>query len=145
LLISQRFPAITICERQWTGRKARRDRGLAAAPEFIQELGHGFPRMVSPYRSRSFLHPASVHAAGDQLRTVVLCRADDRPAFGARRCAVPKPRLKTFNATVHVTRVEEWCVEAETSDEARELLAAGAGHRCQVGDCVNIEVDRVED
>jgi hypothetical protein len=35
LLISQRFPAITIRERQWTGRKARRDRGLAAAPEFI--------------------------------------------------------------------------------------------------------------
>ena len=25
-----------------------------------------------------------------------------------------KPKLKTFHATVHVTRVEEWCVEAET-------------------------------
>jgi hypothetical protein len=54
LLISQRFPAITMCERQWTGRKARRDRGLAAAPEFIQELGRSFPRMVFPYRSTQY-------------------------------------------------------------------------------------------
>ena len=38
-----------------------------------------------------------------------------------------KPLLKTFHATVHVTRVEQWCVEAETAEEARELLTAGAG------------------
>ena len=56
-----------------------------------------------------------------------------------------KPELKTFNATMHVTRVEEWCVEAETVEEARELLAAGAGYRCQIGECINIEVDSVED
>ena len=35
-----------------------------------------------------------------------------------------KPQLKTFYATVHVTRVEEWCVEA---------------------DCVNVEVECVEE
>jgi hypothetical protein len=46
---------------------------------------------------------------------------------------------------MHVTRVEEWCVEAETAEEARELLAAGAGHRCHIGDCVYLEVERVED
>jgi ABC-type uncharacterized transport system substrate-binding protein len=34
-----------------------------------------------------------------------------------------KPALKTFQATVHVTRTEQWCVEAETAEEARELLA----------------------
>ena len=45
-----------------------------------------------------------------------------------------EPKLKTFHAIVHVTRVEEWCVEAETAEEARELLAAGAGYRCQIGD-----------
>ena len=28
-----------------------------------------------------------------------------------------KPTLKTFHATVHVTRVEQWCVEAETAFE----------------------------
>jgi hypothetical protein len=56
-----------------------------------------------------------------------------------------KPLLKTFHAIVHVTRVEQWCVEAETAEEARELLAAGAGHRCEIGDCVNVEVEHVED
>jgi hypothetical protein len=41
--------------------------------------------------------------------------------------------------------VEQWCVEAETAEEARELLAAGAGYRCEIGDCVNVEVEHVED
>ena len=39
-------------------------------------------------------------------------------------------KLKTFHATVHVTRLEEWCVEAETAEQARALLVAGEGHRC---------------
>jgi hypothetical protein len=56
-----------------------------------------------------------------------------------------KPQPKLYHATVHVTRVEEWCVEAESVDEARELLAAGAGHRCHIGDCLNLEIERVED
>jgi len=44
-----------------------------------------------------------------------------------------------------VTRAEEWCVEAETADEARKLLAAGEGHRCNIGDCLHVQVERVED
>jgi hypothetical protein len=56
-----------------------------------------------------------------------------------------KSKLRTFHATVHVTRAEEWCVEAETAEEARELLAAGAGYRCQIGDCLNLEIEHVED
>jgi hypothetical protein len=56
-----------------------------------------------------------------------------------------KPQLKTYHATVHVTRVEQWCVDAETAEEARELLAAGAGYRCAIGECVNVEVEHVED
>jgi hypothetical protein len=52
---------------------------------------------------------------------------------------------KTYHATVHVTRVEEWCVEAESEEEARELLAAGEGYRMGLGACVNVEVERVED
>jgi hypothetical protein len=55
-----------------------------------------------------------------------------------------EPVLKTFHATVHVTRVEQWCGQAETAEEARELLAAGAGYRCDIGDCINIEVEQVE-
>ena len=56
-----------------------------------------------------------------------------------------KTRLQTFYATVAVTRLEEWCVEAETPEEAKALLAAGQGHRCGLGDCVHIELDRMED
>jgi len=55
-----------------------------------------------------------------------------------------KPKLKTFYATVHVTRVEEWCVEAESEEEARELLASGHAFRTSIGDCVSVEVGRVE-
>jgi hypothetical protein len=41
--------------------------------------------------------------------------------------------------------VEQWCVEAESAEEARELLATGVCHRCEIGDCVNVEVERIED
>jgi hypothetical protein len=54
-----------------------------------------------------------------------------------------KPQLKTFYATMHVTRVEEWFVEAETAEEARELLLSGEGHRCGIGDCVHAEVEQI--
>ena len=56
-----------------------------------------------------------------------------------------KPVLKTFHATLAVTRLEEWCVEAETPEEASALLAAGRGHRCQLGDCVHIELEAMMD
>ena len=49
-----------------------------------------------------------------------------------------------FYATVQVTRVEEWCVEAESAEEARELLAS-SGHRTHIGDCMHVEIERVED
>ena len=57
----------------------------------------------------------------------------------------PKFEKKMYHATVHVTRVEEWCVEAESEEEARELLALGEGHRMGLGTCVNVDVERVED
>ena len=56
----------------------------------------------------------------------------------------PKPSLATYHATVLVTRLEEWCVEASSAAEARELCAAGAGHRCHLGECVHVEVETVE-
>ena len=55
-----------------------------------------------------------------------------------------KPQLKTFHATMQVTRLEEWCVDAETPEEARALLAAGDGHRCHLGDLVSCEVEQIE-
>ena len=42
--------------------------------------------------------------------------------------------LKSYHATMLVTRAEEWCVEAESAEEARQLLAAGGGHRSHLGD-----------
>ena len=63
----------------------------------------------------------------------------------AMRATVQKKRLKLFHATVVVTRVEEWCVEAQSAQEARELLASGNGHRCDLGDCLHVELDRLED
>jgi hypothetical protein len=50
-----------------------------------------------------------------------------------------------FYATMLVTRTEEWCVEAETAEEARRLLAAGDGHRCHVEDCVHVELRHLLD
>jgi hypothetical protein len=54
-----------------------------------------------------------------------------------------KPRL--FHARMLVTRLEEWCVEAASAEQARELLAAGAGHRCAPGESIQIELDRLID
>jgi len=56
-----------------------------------------------------------------------------------------RPMLKTFHATVHVTRMEQWCVEAMSAEHARELLASGAGYRCEIGECINVEVEQVEE
>ena len=57
----------------------------------------------------------------------------------------PGPELRTYHATMLVTRAEDWCVEAESPEEARELLAAGLGHRCHLGERVQFEVESVED
>jgi hypothetical protein len=61
--------------------------------------------------------------------------------------AVParKSELKTFHAAVHVTRVEEWCVDAETPEEARALLAVGQGHRCTIGDRIHVDFQGILD
>jgi hypothetical protein len=56
-----------------------------------------------------------------------------------------EPAPKMFHATVLITRAEEWCVEAETAEEARELLAQGVGHRCHLGDRLHAEVQELDD
>jgi hypothetical protein len=65
------------------------------------------------------------------------------PLPEARTRSRTKPRL--FYARMLVTRLEEWCVEAETSEEARALFAAGAGHRSAPGESVQIELDHLLD
>jgi hypothetical protein len=56
----------------------------------------------------------------------------------------PEPAPKMFHATVLITRAEEWCVEAETAEEARELLAQGQGHRCHLGHRLHAEVQELD-
>jgi hypothetical protein len=61
------------------------------------------------------------------------------------RKKMPQGQKKMFHATMLVTRAEEWCVEAETAEEARALLASGRGHVCQLGDCVYVDLEQLED
>jgi hypothetical protein len=51
--------------------------------------------------------------------------------------------LKTFHATVLVTRLEEWWVEADTAEEAQALLVAGDGHHAGLGERVHVELEGV--
>jgi hypothetical protein len=55
-----------------------------------------------------------------------------------------EPQRKIFHATMHVTRVEEWSIEAESAEEARELLNSGHGERAHVGECIHCEVSSIE-
>jgi hypothetical protein len=55
-----------------------------------------------------------------------------------------RPKLKLFHATMQVTRAEQWCVEAETAEQARELFASGQGHRCDAGEYLHGELVRIE-
>jgi hypothetical protein len=66
------------------------------------------------------------------------------PAQSALRRA-SKAKARLFHARMLVTRIEEWSVEAESSEEARLLLAAGLGQRCTPGESVQIEIDSVLD
>ena len=54
------------------------------------------------------------------------------------------PKRKIFHGTLHVTRVEEWTVEAESAEEARQLLNNGQGERSHVGQCIHCEVASIE-
>jgi len=71
-------------------------------------------------------------------------RASRRPAEAPPRPA-EKTRPRLFHARMVVTRIEEWCVEAATPEEARALLAAGAGHRCTPGESIQIELEQLID
>jgi uncharacterized protein YbaP (TraB family) len=59
--------------------------------------------------------------------------------------AAPETKSRLFHARMLVTRVEEWCVEAETEEQARELLVAGTGHRCTPGESIHVEIDSLLD
>ena len=56
-----------------------------------------------------------------------------------------QPQTRLFHARMLVTRLEEWSVEAASAEEARALLAAGAGHRCSPGESIQVELERMLD
>jgi len=68
-----------------------------------------------------------------------------RAAPSAVSAVAPETKTRLFHARMLVTRVEEWCVEAETKEQARALLAAGAGHRCTPGESIQVEIDSLLD
>lgn len=66
-------------------------------------------------------------------------------AAGKKLKKEPRKKLKTFYASLQVTRLEEWSVEAESADEARALLAQGRGERTRLGDCVHLEIQHLSE
>jgi hypothetical protein len=57
-----------------------------------------------------------------------------------------EPQRKMFYATMHVTREEEWCIEAESAEEAQqELLNSVHGERAHIGECIHCEVTSIEE
>ena len=59
--------------------------------------------------------------------------------------AAPDTKPRLFHARMLVTRVEEWCVEAETEEQARALFTAGVGHRCAPGESIQVEIESLLD
>lgn len=47
---------------------------------------------------------------------------------------------ETYHATMLVTRIEEWCVQANTPEEAKALLEGGEGYRCSPGEVFHVEL-----
>jgi hypothetical protein len=56
-----------------------------------------------------------------------------------------KQKPRTYHATMVVTRAEEWCVDAASLEEAMALLASGQGHRCHLGEVLDVEFERMLD
>ena len=50
------------------------------------------------------------------------------------------PTAQTYHATMLVTRTEEWCVQANTPEEAKALFESGEGYRCSLGDVFHVEL-----
>jgi hypothetical protein len=63
--------------------------------------------------------------------------------MSAARKHPPSPELRTFYATLLVTRAEEWWIEAETAEEAQALLVSGQGHHAALGERVHVELEEM--
>jgi hypothetical protein len=57
----------------------------------------------------------------------------------------PKSELhpKIFHARMLVTRAEEWWVEAESAEEAEQLMVAGKAHRHALGELLHLDLEEI--
>lgn len=65
--------------------------------------------------------------------------ANEFDSEAARAKTYVEKRLKTFYANMSVARLEEWCVQAQTAEEAH--ASPSAGEPCRIGDCACPEID----
>lgn len=72
-------------------------------------------------------------------------RTNELVGVATKRSTKERPKPRLFHARMLVTRLEEWCVEASTPQEAEALLAAGGGHRCTPGESIQVEIDQLID
>jgi hypothetical protein len=80
-----------------------------------------------------------------QRRSRISTWAHERASVEPVARPLTKSKRRTLHATVQVTRIEEWFVDAQSAEEARALLENGGGHRGQVGECVHFEIDKLDD
>jgi hypothetical protein len=66
-----------------------------------------------------------------------------RTAVLTRNIILPSPAIALASPTMVVTRTEEWCAEADSAEEAQQLLASGQGHRCHHGDAIPVELGQL--
>jgi hypothetical protein len=106
-------------------------------------------RGAGPYTRALLQLPAGVYSCVNQRdsEAPVDVANDEAKRSAAKNMArsVAKRKRKLFHATVQVTRVEDWCVEAESAEEARALLVKGEGERFRLGDCVHLEIQDVSE
>jgi hypothetical protein len=89
--------------------------------------------------------PATALKIARQVEAAPQPKNPPQPKTRAEARPEPQPEQRLFHARMLVTRLEEWCVEAQTAEEARVLLASGKGHRCSPGESVQVELDSLLD
>jgi hypothetical protein len=101
--------------------------------------GRGCARGTGRWPRDGVLHAVSALFAPDSRNSIV--QGDS--LWSGRMLSPTKKKTKMFHASMKVTRLEEWCAEAETPDQARALLESGAGHRLCIGECLDVELEQL--
>jgi AraC-like DNA-binding protein len=111
--------------------------GLIGSTASVTEIGHELGFASLSHFTHFTMYRAGAHHFSKALSSPMLSTS--------RRVSIFHfvEHTKVFHATMLVTRVEDWWVEAESLEDARVLLATGQGHRNFIGELVHVEVDAV--